>query len=193
MLFAIKKLIRSTLHRFGYELVPIKAPTSSPLDRFFAMLKRQGFSPKHVIDVGAHKGTWTRRALEYFPDAYYTLIEPQAELRRYAQDLLDGGYKIEWLTAGAGDRPGILDFTVNLRPDSSSFRLTRQEAESAGFSQIKVEVRTLNDVVRSRKAPPPEMVKIDAEGFDLKVLAGASDLRLDRHFSIGSQCIRPQF
>lgn len=172
----IKKLIRSGLYQFGYQVVPINAATPAPLDRFFAMLKRQGFNPKHVIDVGAHVGGWTRRAIEYFPDAYYTLIEPQAELRRHVQNLFDGGYKIEWLTAGAGDKPGILDFTVSLRPDSSSFLPTRQEAESAGLSQIKIKVLTLNDVVRSRNAPPPEMVKIDAEGFDLKVLAGASDL-----------------
>jgi FkbM family methyltransferase len=35
---------------------------------------------------------------------------------------------------------------------------------------------TLNKLVASSDAGLPEMVKIDAEGFDLKVLAGASDL-----------------
>ena len=35
---------------------------------------------------------------------------------------------------------------------------------------------TLNEIVSVAGAPSPEMVKIDAEGFDLKVLAGASDL-----------------
>jgi hypothetical protein len=39
-----------------------------------------------------------------------------------------------------------------------------------------VPVTTLNQIVASSDAPPPDMVKIDAEGFDLKVLAGASDL-----------------
>jgi FkbM family methyltransferase len=181
---AIRKLVYATAHRWGYQLVPTNGyrivpldttlPTS--LDRFFSMLKRQGFSPKHVIDVGAHKGGWTRCALQYFPHARYTLIEPQAELKQHAQDLLNGRYQIEWLTAGAGDKPGTLNFTVNPRADSSSFRHTRQEAESAGFTQVPVEVLTLNDVVKSRNASPPDLVKIDAEGFDLKVLAGASDL-----------------
>ena len=35
---------------------------------------------------------------------------------------------------------------------------------------------TLNEIVSSAGVPLPEIVKIDAEGFDLKVLAGASDL-----------------
>jgi hypothetical protein len=39
-----------------------------------------------------------------------------------------------------------------------------------------VPVTTLKQIVFSSSAPVPDMVKIDAQGFDLKVLAGASDL-----------------
>jgi FkbM family methyltransferase len=39
-----------------------------------------------------------------------------------------------------------------------------------------VPVLTLNEVVRTSRAPFPEMVKIDAEGFDLRVIEGSSDL-----------------
>lgn len=42
--------------------------------------------------------------------------------------------------------------------------------------QIMVPVLTLNEVVRTSRAPFPEMVKIDAEGFDLRVIEGSSDL-----------------
>jgi FkbM family methyltransferase len=35
---------------------------------------------------------------------------------------------------------------------------------------------TLNEIVASSNAPFPEKVKVDVEGFDLKVLAGASEL-----------------
>ena len=171
----LKKLIQSALKRCGYQLVRVSAcPT--PLEQFFGMLKRQGFRPKHVIDVGANMGKWTRQALRYFPDARYTLIEPQQHLRQHVQDLFDRGYKIEWLTAGAGDKQGVLSFTMHRRHDSCSFLPTREQAAANGLAQIQVEVRTLNEVARSGDAPPPEMVKIDAEGFDLKVLAGASDL-----------------
>jgi hypothetical protein len=39
-----------------------------------------------------------------------------------------------------------------------------------------VQVTTLNELIVPGKAPFPNMVKIDAEGFDLKVLARASNL-----------------
>jgi hypothetical protein len=42
--------------------------------------------------------------------------------------------------------------------------------------QIEVPITTLNEIVRTSTAPFPDIVKIDAEGFDLKVIAGASDL-----------------
>jgi hypothetical protein len=60
-----------------------------------------------------------------------------------------------------------------LRDDSSSFVLTDR---STGSQRIAVPVKTLNEIVASNGASVPEMVKIDAEGFDLKVLTGASDL-----------------
>ncbi|HEY4906769.1 MAG TPA: FkbM family methyltransferase [Candidatus Acidoferrum sp.] len=128
------------------------------------------------MDLGANRGDWTRTALQFFPDAEYTLIEPQENLKSYAQDLLDGKWKIEWITAGVSDAPGTLRFTIAGRDDSSTFVLSEEEARAAGLQQIPVEVRTLNEIARSRKVPGPDLVKIDAEGLDLKVLDGASEL-----------------
>ena len=58
------------------------------LKLFFSMLQGRSFAPKHIMDVGANHGKWTRVALKYFPDAYYTLIEPQDHLRAHVADLL---------------------------------------------------------------------------------------------------------
>ena len=71
-----------------------------------------GFAPRHIIDVGANHGNWTRAALNFFPDAHYTLVEPQDELRANVQDLIDQGHKLHWINAGAGDKAGNLMFTI---------------------------------------------------------------------------------
>ena len=49
----------------------------------------------HIVDIGANHGTWTRETLKYFPDAFYTLIEPQKWLQPSFQDLLDSNSKIK--------------------------------------------------------------------------------------------------
>jgi len=39
-------------------------------------LRFQGYSPRTLLDVGAHVGSFTRGFLEVFPDCAPTLIEP---------------------------------------------------------------------------------------------------------------------
>lgn len=143
---------------------------------FFSMLQGRSFAPKHIMDVGANHGKWTRVALRYFPDAYYTLVEPQDHLRAHVADLLRRNSKIRWVGAGASDTSGSLPFTMFSRDDRSSFTPTLEAAKANGKRQVEVPVATLNEIVRTGDVPPPEMVKIDAEGFDLRVFAGASEL-----------------
>jgi FkbM family methyltransferase len=176
----LKKLIQSIFRGFGYRIVrdvipsPVSdVPPAYGLDPFFSLIKRYGFRPTNIIDVGANRGTWTRRALAFFPDASYTLVEPQDHLKVHIQDLLDRGYKIAWINAGVADSPGALPFSVSYRDDSSTFALTPMDIAA---HRTKVSVTTLNQIASSMNAPCPEMVKIDAEGFDLRVLAGASEL-----------------
>jgi FkbM family methyltransferase len=133
-----------------------------------------GFAPRHIVDVGANRGIWTRAAFKYFRDPVYTLVEPQDHLRSYSQDLVAQGCKLNWINAGCGDFCGTLPLIVGYRDDSATF--VDRHDEPAGSQRITVPMMTLNKLVASTGAGLPEMVKIDAEGFDLKVLAGASDL-----------------
>src|SRR5229473_6729914 len=54
-------------------------------------MKRTGFDPHHVIDVGAYVGDWTRTCKEVFPQARVLMIEPQVsklpELNSVASEL----------------------------------------------------------------------------------------------------------
>ena len=142
----------------------------------FSTLKRFDFSPSHVWDIGANHGNWTRTALKYFPDAEYMLIEPQDDPKDRIKDLIDTGHKIRWVHAGMADRVGVLPFFVSPRDDSSSF-LPRGEKSGAELVQeILAPVETLDAILSKYSLPVPDMVKIDAEGFDLKVIQGGSAL-----------------
>ena len=105
---------------------------------FFSALKARGFAPKHIMDVGANHGYWTRTSLKYFPDVYYTLIEPQDFLRENVQDLLareDG--KIRWIGAGASDKLGTLPFTISDPPTLPAPSLRQMQQKLMLFVKSK--------------------------------------------------------
>jgi FkbM family methyltransferase len=169
----MKTLVQSLLRPFGLHLEHIDRVERQPFgpEVLFSVLRRNGFAPRHVIDIGANHGHWTRKALPYFPDATFTLVEPQAHLRQDVEDLIAAG-RVRWVHAGAGDAPGRLPLAISERDDSSTFAA----ALPAGGRSTLVDIRTLDEIAASSGLPLPELVKVDAEGFDMKVLAGASTL-----------------
>lgn len=141
----------------------------------FCLLKNLGFSPSQVLDIGANRGEWTRTAATYFPEAKYVLVEPQATLEGKIADLRASGIDVTWLTAGVGDVAGEMPLTISPDTVSSTFLLGKGEAEKFGFEQVMVPVRTADDIIKAYGIRP-ELVKIDAEGYDLKILAGGDML-----------------
>ena len=140
--------------------------------QFFQCIKNLGFDPKHIVDVGANRGTWTRNAFQYFPDAYFSMFEPQAYLSGSFTDLLKNP-KIKFHAKGVGPYSGMMDLTTSDRDDSFSFSFTAEQAKAFGVRQVKAPVITLDEFLPTLDLPQPELVKIDAEGWDLEVLKGA--------------------
>jgi FkbM family methyltransferase len=140
--------------------------------RLFMALKDLGLNPSHVIDVGGNRGDWTRTVLSVFPDACVTMFEPQTELQHSHTDL-NANSRVDVLYRGAGDIDGTLAFTIHERDDSSSFLYASDQAEARGFKQSKIDIARLDTVVTASRFGLPQVVKIDAEGFDLRVLEGA--------------------
>jgi FkbM family methyltransferase len=103
----------------------------------------------------------------------FTLIEPQIEMKPYLDKLCSDVKAARWLLAGAGAAKGVLPFTSlpgNL--DGSGFRYTEEYANDRGLKRQPVTVITLDSVCEESQRPIPEIVKIDAEGFDLEVMKG---------------------
>ncbi len=180
----MKKLVKRIINKTGYTLKKVNANSPIPLNtngkdyllfNFYTTIKKMGFTPQHIVDVGANHGTWTREALRYFPQAYYTLLEPQNWLKKSFQDILDTNPKVQFYPVGAGEKEGSFQFTIVDRDDSCSFRYSAEEAKEAGFEQIEIQVVTLNNLFANSELPVPDIIKIDAEGLDIAVLKGASN------------------
>ena len=174
----LKKLFDPIYQRLGYKndaaLHIDMYVKDNLLKNFCSILQQINFKVTHIVDVGANHGTWTRETLKYFPEAYYTLIEPQAQLQNSLNDIIQINPKVKFHAVGAGIREGIFKFTIVDREDSCSFSYSEEEAKRRGFEQIEIPVITLNDFLPATNLPIPEIIKIDAEGLDLEVLGGAS-------------------
>ena len=173
----IRKIFNPLIIKLGYQSNDAISLNGKDglLNNFYQVLKQIKFEPKHIVDIGANHGTWTRTALEFFPNAYYTLVEPQGWLKDSIKDLLDSNDKIRFHAVGAGATPGNFKFTIANRDDSCSFRYSETEALESGFKQIEIPVVTLNQLLQHAHLPAPDIIKIDAEGLDIDVLNGADN------------------
>lgn len=171
------KIFDPIARKMGYKLYGNidKNEKNSLLNNFYTILKQIKFEPGHIVDVGANHGTWTRTALEFFPNAYYSLIEPQSWLEESIKDLTATNKKIKFHPVGAGANPGVFKFTIAERDDSCSFKFSETEAHESGYKQIDIPVVTLNQLLEVSGLPDPDIIKIDAEGLDIDVLNGSDN------------------
>ena len=131
-------------------------------------LRFQGYSPRTMLDVGAHIGTFTVEFLGVFPDCNPTLIEPNP----HCQDDL-ARLPFERHAFAASSAPGAAEmFLTSEWLQSTGSSLYREN--TAFFRDevvMKAEVQTarLDDVFAGRRF---DFVKIDTQGAELDVLAG---------------------
>ncbi|NEV93953.1 FkbM family methyltransferase [Psychroflexus sp. YR1-1] len=188
----VKNIIKKITNKLGYEIITFKNynqlalnkkdyksntyAKNNLLDNFFTILINQNYYPETIYDIGANKGTWTKECLKYFPDATYYLFEPQINLKTDLDLLFKKHKNIHLFSVGVGHVNDELNFTMHKRDDSCTFSFSEQEAQNRGFNQIKAPIVKLESFVKENNLKTPSILKIDAEGLDLKVLEGASNL-----------------
>lgn len=170
-LFRTEKVSKPTTPAPGSSLRPF-----AEMEAFLEDLHARGFEPEGILDVGAHKGDWTRSAAGVFPNASILLLEPQEELR---EDLLRVERDVpntKWIQAGAGAQAGEACFTIWDDLAGSTFLPKANPARIAAGKQRMTPLVTLDQISSDRPAFKPDLVKIDVQGFEMEVLRGATTL-----------------
>jgi FkbM family methyltransferase len=139
----------------------------------------EGFHPKAVYDIGAHAGFWSEMAQAvYSPDRIF-LFEPQRALQEQARARQPAGAVWEVVPAALGDREEIQ--WINVTENAAASSLLPPEAvgmESWGTRPMRreeVSVMRLDRLASTRNLPPPDLVKIDVQGYERPVLAGGRE------------------
>lgn len=133
-----------------------------------------------VIDVGAHQGQFSLFAAARFPGVALWAIEPQPGPRGRLERVLAATPHVTVLAAAASTEVGHAAFHVARASDSSSLLEPTAANEQAfpGSDEVRViDVRTapLDDLLAGASLTRPCLLKIDVQGGELDVLAGAKN------------------
>lgn len=127
-----------------------------------------------VIDVGVDVGTTD--LYKYFPDAKLLLFEPNAKCADVINDKVLSCRKGKLYPFGLGSENTTSRLNVD-GPRSSFFErtdLTKSEGER--YETVDVKVRRLDEVLGNEDLAGQVLMKVDTEGYELKVLEGAVNL-----------------
>ena len=137
------------------------------------LAKKLGFEPKTVIDVGAALGTFN--LYETFPNARHLLIEPIAENEPYLAKICRKLKSAEYIMAAAAKESGVLTLSVNPGMVHSSISQNAITDSSNPYLR-NIRAITLDDICRERNLSGPYLIKVDVDGKELDVLAGATEI-----------------
>ena len=136
-------------------------------EQAYRRLHAKGYRPAAMIDVGAYEGNWTRMARSIFPEAACLMVEPQAGkaplLERVAGELGRARFEPALLGAEAGREVTFYEMETgsSMLPENSDVART----------EVRLTTRTLDEIAAD--LPTPIFLKIDAQGAELQILAGA--------------------
>lgn len=130
-----------------------------------------------VIDVGANLGDWTAmfaRRMTGPGQAFLFEPNPEAVARLRAMPVVNSEVQIEVLQKAVGDVAGNAQFFMEEDAGETSSLVQRHAQPRA--RAIQVPVVRLDAEMAAQGVTRVDMLKIDAEGYDLRVLMGAKGL-----------------
>jgi FkbM family methyltransferase len=134
-------------------------------------LKALGFAPTTIYDIGAYRGGWTRLASQVFPDAAFVLFEANADNAAYLR-----AAGLSHFTVALAAEDGEQALFLPRAGDATGTSLYRENSSHYGSDNLVVRTvatARLDTLVAAQRLAPAALIKIDVQGAELDVIAGA--------------------
>jgi FkbM family methyltransferase len=161
----------------GYGLLPREQRGCDP----FRDLKKRLPNAKTIFDVGANRGQTAEKLRSTFPDAVIHCFEPDpATFQQLCAEAVKCGWKVSTHNLGFGleNKTGTLfvmqssegNSLLEMSPSSPIYNL-------GGWTSPKgtaeVSVRRLDDFCKETGVAAIDILKLDVQGYELRILEGA--------------------
>jgi FkbM family methyltransferase len=137
-------------------------------------LKCQGYVPATIFDIGASNGVWSDTIALTVPEAEYYLFEPLAGVVPfYERDLgerLSRHPNFHVHAVALSDHAGTVEMFATHDGFGSSM-LDRGDIPEVK-ERVEVPLYALDEFVRERNLPNPDVMKLDVQGAERLILTG---------------------
>jgi FkbM family methyltransferase len=135
-------------------------------------LRRNGFEPGSIIDVGAFQGDWSRMVRRIYPQTPISMLEANPEqqpaLLAAGEEL--GAAELHIALLGGKSAPSVpfhvMGTGSSVLPENTLFPR----------SVIELPMTTLDKVLSGDQLPGPYFLKLDVQGYELEVLRGSEQV-----------------
>ena len=171
------RLLRSRLGRHG-----LRHGVAMSLEHIAVVSQLE---PTCVVDVGANKGQFSLLCRELFPEVPIVAYEPLTRPSGIFENLFSGDSQVELHRVAIGAMNAIVDMHVAASDDSSSV-LPIGELQASlwpdtnEIGREQVSMRPLSETLSGTNIGSAPLLKVDVQGYEYEVLAGAEDLAVFR-------------
>ncbi len=155
-------------------------PTSNGEDWLLSQMPDTGT----FLDVGFNKGSWSRGVLAQHPGAFVHAFDPCLDVLEVVEKLnLD---RFSFNPIALASKPGVATFHDygDLHEMNSLADRVSDLGASVKPATYDVTVATLDDWAKENDVSFVDVLKLDAEGFDLDIMEGASELFAERRVDL---------
>lgn len=175
----LKLKVQRFANRLGYQIRRMDQGVDI-VDAYAEQRRILGDRVRTVFEVGAADGRDSLRYAELFPAAKVFAFEPVPE--SFAQLAAKAATcpRISGFNVAIADRPGSAEFHLSNWIDASSLLKAKAtgstfDAYQASSRSITVQVDTLDGVCRREGVEHIDLLKMDVQGAELRILEGAAE------------------
>lgn len=154
-------------------------------------LKKCGFEPKVIYDIGSCVGHWEREAKKVWPNAKIILFDALGLLDfLYQEKFSDYDYHLGVLSSEDDKIVKFYQDPYNLGGNSYYREVGSHCFNTPDHLYVYKKTKKLDTLVKERSFPLPDLIKMDVQGSEKDILEGALEtLKTCKHLIVEMQCV----